>query len=199
MWGNMKYCFFFVLDTFLWIFNICFYLESIHFYCYTHRKLRFLRDFKHTAFLYTSISEMLGDIPSRLPMAITKTGRRYLATVAKGEATSLQGDKSDVKLKIQGRLPQERHIWWKSELILSSFGAIIPDNECFISPIVRGSSSCWNKHFILHTVDTPLLRWRWWQNQSQGPNDPWEQEPSCGRSSQESRMQRCSLVLWYQC
>ena len=46
---------------------------------------------------------MTGNISPRTlcPMTTTRKGRRYLATVAKGEATSLQGDKSDVKLEIK--------------------------------------------------------------------------------------------------
>ena len=40
-------------------------------------------------------------------MITTRKGRRYLATVGNGEAISLQGDKSDVKLQIKKDVPRE--------------------------------------------------------------------------------------------
>ena len=69
-------------------------------------------------------------------MTTTRKGRRYLATVATGEATSLQGDKSDVKLEIKEGCPK-RAYFMEVRTDLSNFGSIIPDNECFISPIVE--------------------------------------------------------------
>ena len=65
-----------------------------------------------------------------------RKGRRYLATVAKGEATSLQGDKSDVKLEIKEGCPRRAYLM-EVRTDPSSFGSIIPDDECFISPIVE--------------------------------------------------------------
>ena len=81
---------------------------------------------------------MLDVIPlySGCPMTTTKNGRKYLATVAKEEATSLQGDKSDVKLEIQERCPKRPYLM-EVRTDLSNFGSIIPDDECFISPVVK--------------------------------------------------------------
>ena len=69
-------------------------------------------------------------------MITTRKGRRYLATVAKGETISLQGDKSDVKLDIKEGCPKRAYLM-EVRTDLSSFESIIPDNECFISPIVE--------------------------------------------------------------
>ena len=69
-------------------------------------------------------------------MTTTINGRRYLATVAKGEATSLQGDQSDVKREIQEGCPKRAYLM-NVRTDPPSFGSIIPDNECFISPIVE--------------------------------------------------------------
>ena len=70
------------------------------------------------------------------PMTTTRKGRRYLATVVKGEATSLQGDKSDVMLEIKEGCPKRAYLM-EVRTDLSNFWSIIPDNECFISPIVE--------------------------------------------------------------
>ena len=80
---------------------------------------------------------MLDVIPlySRCPMITTRKGRQYLATVAKGEAISLQGPKSDVKLEIGKGCPKRAYLM-EVRTDPSSFGSIIPDDECFISPIV---------------------------------------------------------------
>ena len=75
-------------------------------------------------------------LPSGCPMTTTRKGRRYLATVAKGEATSLQGPKSDVKLQIGERCPKTAYLM-EVRNDVSNFGSIIPDDECFISPIVE--------------------------------------------------------------
>ena len=68
-------------------------------------------------------------------MTTTMKGRKYLATVAKGEAISLQGDKSDVKLEIREGCPKRAYLM-EVRTDLSNFGSIILDDECFISPIV---------------------------------------------------------------
>ena len=81
-------------------------------------------------------AEMPIPLPSGCPMTIVKKGRRYLATVTRGEATSLQGDKSDVKLEIGKGCSRRVHMM-EVRTDLSNFGSIIPDNECFISPIVE--------------------------------------------------------------
>ena len=60
----------------------------------------------------------------------------YLATVTRGKATSLQGDKSDVKLEISKGCPKRPYLM-EVRTDPSSFGTIIPDDECFISPIVE--------------------------------------------------------------
>ena len=70
------------------------------------------------------------------PMTSVRKGRRYLATVAKGEATSLQGDKSDVKLEIKEGCPKRAYLM-EVRTDLSNFKSIIPVDECFISPIVE--------------------------------------------------------------
>ena len=75
-------------------------------------------------------------LPSACPMTTTRKGRQYLATVAKGEAISLQGDKSDVKLEIKQGCPKRAYIM-EVRTDPSNFESIIPDNECFISPIVE--------------------------------------------------------------
>ena len=75
-------------------------------------------------------------IPTGCPMTATRNGRRYLATVAKGEATSLQGDKSDVKLEIKEGCPKRAYLM-EVRTDTSTFRSIIPDNECFISPMVE--------------------------------------------------------------
>ena len=81
---------------------------------------------------------MLNVIPftSTCPMTATRKGRRYLATVAKGEATSLQGDKSDVKLEIKEGCPKRAYLM-EVRTDPSKFRAFVTDDECFISPIVE--------------------------------------------------------------
>ena len=69
-------------------------------------------------------------------MTTTRKGRRYLATVAKGEATSLQRDKSDVKLDIKEGCPKRAYLM-EVRTDPSNFESDIPDDECFISPIVE--------------------------------------------------------------
>ena len=69
-------------------------------------------------------------------MTTTRNGRRYLATVAKGETISLQGDKSDVRLQIDKGCPKRAYLM-EVRTDPSSFGSIIPEDECFISPIVE--------------------------------------------------------------
>ena len=73
--------------------------------------------------------------PTGCPMTTTRKGRRYLATVARGEAISLQGDKSDARLVIK-KGPKRAYLM-KVRSDLSNFTSIIPDDECFISPIVE--------------------------------------------------------------
>ena len=73
---------------------------------------------------------------SGCPMTTTRKGRRYLATVARCEATSLQGDNSDVKLEIQKGCPKRAYLM-EVRTDPSNFRSIIPDDECFISPIVE--------------------------------------------------------------
>ena len=74
--------------------------------------------------------------PIGYSMTIATKGRRYLATVSKGETISLQGDKSDVKLEIKEGCPKRAYLM-EVRTDLSNFGSIIPDDECFISPIVE--------------------------------------------------------------
>ena len=69
-------------------------------------------------------------------MTTTRKGRRYLATVARGKATSLQADKSDVKLRIKEGCPKRAYLM-EVRTDLSNFESIIPDDECFISPVVE--------------------------------------------------------------
>ena len=76
-------------------------------------------------------------------MTTTRKGRQYLATVATGETISLQGDKSDVKLQIDKGCPKRAYLMavrtdvtnYKSIIPEDKF--IIPDDECFISPVVE--------------------------------------------------------------
>ena len=68
-------------------------------------------------------------------MTTTRKGRRYLATVAKGEATSLHGNRSDVTLDIKEECPKRAYLM-EVRTDPSNFGSKIPDDECFISPIV---------------------------------------------------------------
>ena len=87
--------------------------------------------------MLTLPSEMLDAIPvlSSCPMTTVRKGSRYLATVAKGEATCLQGDKSDVKLQIEEGCPKRAYLM-EVRTDPSSFRSIIPGDECFVSPIV---------------------------------------------------------------
>ena len=75
-------------------------------------------------------------LPTGCPITTTRKGRRYIATVAKGEAISLHGDKSDVKLEIKEGCPKRAYLM-EVRTDLSTFMSIIPDDECFISPIVK--------------------------------------------------------------
>ena len=75
-------------------------------------------------------------LPTGCPITTIRKGRRYLAMVARGEATSLQGDKSDVKLDVKEGCPKRAYLM-EVRTDLSSFESIIPDDECFISPIVK--------------------------------------------------------------
>ena len=75
-------------------------------------------------------------VPIGCPMTTTRKGRRYIATVAKGEAMGLQGDKSDVRLEIKEGCPKRAYLM-EVRTDPSSFVSIIPDDECFISPIVE--------------------------------------------------------------
>ena len=75
-------------------------------------------------------------VPIGCPMTTTRKGRRYLAMVTGNEASSIQGDKSDVKLEIKEGCPKRAYLM-EVRTDLSNFGSIIPDNECFISPIVE--------------------------------------------------------------
>ena len=70
------------------------------------------------------------------PMTTTMNGRRYLATVFKGSDTILRGDRSDVKLEINKGCPKRAYLM-EVRTDLSNFGSVIPDDECFISPIVE--------------------------------------------------------------
>ena len=81
---------------------------------------------------------MLAVIPlsTGCPMTTMRKGRRYLATVARGKATSLQGNKSDVGLEIKEGCPKRAYLM-EVRTDLSTFGSVIPDDECFISPIVE--------------------------------------------------------------
>ena len=87
---------------------------------------------------HSLFSEMLdvNPLPIGCPMTTTRNGRQYLATVARGKAISLQGDKSDVKLEIQEGCPKRSYLM-EVRTDPKSFDSIIPDNECFISPIVE--------------------------------------------------------------
>ena len=69
-------------------------------------------------------------------MITFRKGRRFLVTVAKGKTTNLQGDKSDVKLEIREGCPERAYLM-EVRTDPSSFESIIPDDECFISPIVE--------------------------------------------------------------
>ena len=73
---------------------------------------------------------------TRCPMTTPRKGRKYLATVAKGESVSLQGDKSDVKLDIKEGCPKRAYLM-EVRTDLYNFDSIIPNDECFISPIVE--------------------------------------------------------------
>ena len=70
------------------------------------------------------------------PMTTARKGRRYLATVARGDATSLQGDKSDVKLEIKEGCPKRAYLM-EVRTDLSKFRSFVEDGECFISPVVE--------------------------------------------------------------
>ncbi len=76
-------------------------------------------------------------------MTTVRNGRKYMATVARGEDICLQGDKSDVQLKITATCPTRAH-FMEVRTDLSSFSSIkvnnkplIPVDECFIAPVVK--------------------------------------------------------------
>ena len=73
--------------------------------------------------------------PTGCSMTTKKKGRCYIAAVSKSEATNLQGDKSDVRLEIKQGCPKRAYLM-EVRTDPSSFESIIPDDECFISPIV---------------------------------------------------------------
>ena len=90
-------------------------------------------------------------------MTTRRKGRIYLATVAKGEATSLQGDKSDVKLEIKAGCPKRAYLM-EVRTDLSSFRSFLEDDECFISPIVEvlAPAKTSTSHYVLripHCLD----------------------------------------------
>ena len=68
-------------------------------------------------------------------MTTARQGRKYLATVFQDNDTNLQGDKSDVRLEIKEGCPKRAYLM-EVRTDPSSFESIIPDDECFISPIV---------------------------------------------------------------
>ena len=70
------------------------------------------------------------------PMTTKRKGRRYLGTVANGKTTSLQGDKSDVKLQIKKGCPNKLHLM-TVRTDMSNFGSDISKDDCFISPVVE--------------------------------------------------------------
>ena len=86
-------------------------------------------------FFSSEIPEVI-PLPTGFPMTTTRKGRKYIATVGKGEAISLQGDKSDVKLDIKEGCPKRAYLM-EVRTDLSNFRSIIPGDECFISPIVE--------------------------------------------------------------
>ncbi len=58
-----------------------------------------------------------------------------MARVAKGEDICLQGNKSDIQLHITAGCPKRPHLM-EVRTDLSSFATEIPDDECFIAPVV---------------------------------------------------------------
>ena len=108
----------------------------------TCENITFGRSNQFLKILYNSdanfLSEMLDIVrlPSGCQMTTTRNGRRYLATVGKGDATSLQRDKSDVKLEINEGCPKRAYLM-EVRTDPSSFESFIRDDECFISPIVE--------------------------------------------------------------
>ena len=94
-----------------------------------------LDDTSYSCSIYILELEKIMPPPTGCPMTTTQEGKQYLATVARGEAISLQGHKSDVKLVIK-KGPKRAYLM-KVRSDLSKFTSIIPDDECFISPIVE--------------------------------------------------------------
>ena len=84
--------------------------------------------------LFSEMKEVVR-LETGCPMVIIRKGRRYLAMVARGKAISLQGDKSEVKLEVKKGCSKRAYLM-EVRTDLSSFESIIPDDECFISPIV---------------------------------------------------------------
>ncbi len=68
-------------------------------------------------------------------MTTTKQGRRYMATVTRAKHVCLQGNNSDVQLHITAGCPRRAHLM-EVRTDLAKFASIIPDNECFIAPVV---------------------------------------------------------------
>ena len=69
-------------------------------------------------------------------MTTTRKGRSYIATIFRGSETILQGNESDVKLDIKEGCPKRAYLM-EVRTDTNNFNSIVPDDECFISPIVK--------------------------------------------------------------
>ncbi len=80
--------------------------------------------------------DSLVQLNSCCPMTTLRNGRRYMATVGRGKDICLQGDNSDVQLFITAGCPQKAHLM-DVRTDLSNFASEIPDNECFVAPVIE--------------------------------------------------------------
>ena len=80
-----------------------------------------------------------------------------MAAVARSQASTLKGYNSEVQLHIKEGCPKRAYLM-EVRTDLSNFGAIIPDDECFISPVVEvlAPAETRTSHYILkipHCLD----------------------------------------------
>ncbi len=120
---------------------------------------------KNTLFflLFSSDPNDVVPLHTNCPMTTLRRGRWYMATVARGNDLILQGDKSDVQLQIHAQCPQMAYLMevrtdltnltnltncslntiqptkipYLFDNIQEDKKQVIPDDECFIAPVVE--------------------------------------------------------------
>ena len=68
---------------------------------------------------------------------MVKQGAKWIATTNQDvDKSVLQGNSSDVQLQVLRGYPRGLHLM-SVRTDLSSFGSVVPDDECFIAPVVE--------------------------------------------------------------